>query len=141
MKPLLIENLIKSKFLDFCEDGFDNWFDSIDAETPWTNVGAPRDECFMAAPKFKPLGFNKSEWPLKYSYRKKQYYKSIEMTFDVLRIMNYLNMETDSSYDICFLNKYKDETHHLGWHADDSPEMDGSHPIASISFGAPREIW
>ena len=29
----------------------------------------------------------------------------------------------------------------MGWHADDSPEMDTTHPIAVVSFGAERFIW
>lgn len=44
-------------------------------------------------------------------------------------------------YNVCFLNRYDDQRNHLGWHADDSPEMDHDHPIAVVSFGAEREIW
>lgn len=44
-------------------------------------------------------------------------------------------------FDVCFLNGYKDQSDHLGWHADDSPEMDDSKPIAIVSLGAEREIW
>lgn len=44
-------------------------------------------------------------------------------------------------FDVCFLNGYEDQSDHLGWHADDSPEMDDSRPIAIVSLGAEREIW
>lgn len=44
-------------------------------------------------------------------------------------------------YDTVFLNGYDNGSDHLGWHADDSPEMDDSYPIAIISLGAEREIW
>lgn len=43
-------------------------------------------------------------------------------------------------FDTCFLNRYLDQRDHLGWHADDSPEMDDSRPIVSVSLGVAREI-
>jgi len=52
-----------------------------------------------------------------------------------------LNKKFGTRFNCCFCNGYLNERDHLGWHADDSPEMDSSHPIASISFGAAREIW
>lgn len=56
-------------------------------------------------------------------------------------IMFKLNKEFGTEFDICFLNRYDNEKMWLGWHADDSPEIDPNHPIAVISFGAEREIW
>jgi alkylated DNA repair dioxygenase AlkB len=44
-------------------------------------------------------------------------------------------------FEVCFLNGYRDGRDHLGYHADDSPEMDDKRHIAIISLGAPREIW
>ncbi len=44
-------------------------------------------------------------------------------------------------FEVCFLNRYLDQSDHLGWHADDSPEMDDTRPIAVVSLGAEREIW
>ncbi len=151
MKPILLNNIFKDD-KNFKEDyGYSNWFEFIDQTTQWINVGAPRDECFMAAPKFVPIeitdnssflgNLQTNEWPLKYSYRPGKFYESLKMSFAVENIMRYLNNVTNCEYDICFLNRYEDETKHLGWHADDSPEMDQSHPIASVSFGAEREIW
>lgn len=49
--------------------------------------------------------------------------------------------ETDASYDVCFLNRYENQSDHLGWHADDSPEMDDDRPICIVSLGVAREIW
>lgn len=43
--------------------------------------------------------------------------------------------------EVCFLNGYRDGSDHLGWHADDSPEMDPRRPIAIVSLGARREIY
>jgi alkylated DNA repair dioxygenase AlkB len=44
-------------------------------------------------------------------------------------------------FDICFLNLYLNNRDQLGWHADDSPEIDDNKPIAVISLGTEREIW
>lgn len=52
-----------------------------------------------------------------------------------------LNLEFGTNYNVCFLNRYDDQKMHLGWHADDSPNVDGDHPIAVVSVGAEREIW
>ncbi len=43
--------------------------------------------------------------------------------------------------DVCFVNRYHDQSDHLGWHADDSPEMDDERPIITVSLGVAREIW
>jgi alkylated DNA repair dioxygenase AlkB len=45
------------------------------------------------------------------------------------------------TFEVCFLNRYLNQSDHLGWHADDSPEMDDARPIASVSLGVSREIW
>lgn len=44
------------------------------------------------------------------------------------------------TFDVCFLNMYLDQTDRLGWHADDSPEMDDNSPIAIVSLGVERDI-
>lgn len=109
----------------------ESWFDTLLNEVPWVNKEAPRDECFM------------SLVPLEYTYGNgfTRTYKSIKMHNKVLEIMKKMNMEFKTDYDVCFLNFYKSEKEWLGWHADDSPEMDSEHPIAVISFGVVRDIW
>lgn len=107
-------------------------FDRLLREVKWENRDAPRDECFM------------SDVPLSYTYGKGDHartYHSMEFHPDVKRIMETLNAHEGSQYNICFLNYYKSEREHLGWHSDDSPEMDPTHPIAVVSFGATRDIW
>lgn len=44
-------------------------------------------------------------------------------------------------FELCFLNRYDSAHEHLGWHADDSPEIDPARPIAVVSLGAERELW
>jgi alkylated DNA repair dioxygenase AlkB len=48
---------------------------------------------------------------------------------------------TGTTFDVCFLNGYEDQSDQLGWHSDNSPEMDDDRPIAIVSLGAEREIW
>ena len=52
-----------------------------------------------------------------------------------------IEKQFDCKFEACFLNRYLDQRVHLGWHADDSPEMDNSRPIVIISLGKQREIW
>lgn len=43
-------------------------------------------------------------------------------------------------FEACVLNGYADQKDALGWHADDSPEVDPDRPIAVVSLGAERNI-
>jgi alkylated DNA repair dioxygenase AlkB len=69
------------------------------------------------------------------TYRAKPYHERI------LAIRSSLEVLTGSTFETCFLNRYLDQSDHLGWHADDSPEMDDDRPIGIISLGVEREIW
>src|SRR4051812_11067813 len=64
-------------------------------------------------------------------------YTSNPFTENILEIRDILG----ESYNVCFLNRYDNQRHHLGWHADNHQDMDKTHPIAVVSFGAEREIW
>lgn len=59
----------------------------------------------------------------------------------MLSIRDALTAKTGHKFEVCFLNYYPDQNHHLGWHADDSLEMDDARPIAIVSLGVEREIW
>lgn len=59
----------------------------------------------------------------------------------ILSMKKQLEEFTGSKFEVCFLNGYRDQKDQLGWHADDSPEMDDNRPIAIISLGVEREIW
>lgn len=72
---------------------------------------------------------------------KKRSYRSSPYTQPVQELQNILNEMTNAHYNVCFLNRYDSARMALGWHADDSPEMNPQHPIAVVSFGAVREIW
>lgn len=104
--------------------------DALDrAEISWISVTSVRDECFMA------------ERTISYTYGKMpRTYTSVPYAPEVRELQNNLN-DSGLTYNVCFLNRYNNERQALGWHADDSPEMDPNHPIAVISFGETREIW
>ena len=120
MKPEYIENYTENIFNELLKD------------LNWISTGAPRDEYFM------------SENALEYTYgsgRGERTYSSSLFHPLVKELMERMNKEFDCKYDICFLNYYSGNKNHLGWHADDSPEMDSEHPIASVSYGAERSIY
>lgn len=55
-------------------------------------------------------------------------------------IKDAVERELATRFEVCFLNGYEDARDYLGWHADDSPEMDDARPIAIVTVGAEREI-
>lgn len=71
-------------------------------------------------------------------------YEPQEDHFVIQAIRSGLHIETcipeGTKFEVCFLNRYLHQREQLGWHADDSPEMDDERPIAIASFGAEREI-
>lgn len=98
----------------------------------WLQVTEARLEYFMSD---EPRSYTYGKPPNDREYHSNPY--SIEA--EVLRL--HLNATYGCNYSVCFLNRYDNQKHQLGWHADDSPTMDRDHPIAVISFGAVREIW
>jgi alkylated DNA repair dioxygenase AlkB len=59
----------------------------------------------------------------------------------ILEIKTQLEYDCNCKFEVCFVNGYRDGSDSLGWHADDSPEMDDARAIAIVSFGASREIY
>lgn len=58
----------------------------------------------------------------------------------ILEIRKAIEAMTGTTFEVCFLNMYLDQSDRLGWHADDSPEMDDARPIAIVSLGVERDI-
>lgn len=111
-------------------------YDVLNREVPWVRVNkTPRRECFMSV-----------DLSLTYSYGnsnsdRTRVYTAVEMHPAVRALMDRLNADFECAYNVCVLNNYADHREHLGWHADDSPEQDLTHPIAVMAFGATRELW
>lgn len=79
-----------------------------------------------------------------YSYGLAAYARTYEaqpMHETLLKIWMKAEAQFGHAFETCFLNGYDDGKDHLGWHADDSPEMDDARPILIVTFGAEREIW
>jgi len=87
-----------------------------------------------------------------YSYGVKDYarvYKPQEWHPEIIKIKEQIEQEiawldgnhSEYKFEVCFLNGYENQSDHLGWHSDDSPEMDDDKPIAIVSLGVEREIW
>lgn len=60
---------------------------------------------------------------------------------NILGIRSKVEAHVNEKLRVCFVNGYENARDHLGWHADDSPEMDDNAPIVIVTLGAEREIW
>ncbi len=124
MNPLYFQNYIKDTDLSL-------YFNHL-LNLKWLEVREARKEYFMAYQD------------LSYTYgtgNNAKTYESLPFTGLIHQLTEQLNIDYGTSYNMCFLNRYDDFSKFLGYHADDSPEMNHDHPIASLSFGAEREIW
>ena len=108
-------------------------FKVLSDDLKWVRRGStPRSEYYT------------NQVPVPYTYGKgngqREYLpQTIHPLIDSIR--NDLESFTGAKFEVCFLNRYLNQQDHLGWHADDSPEMDDSRPIVIISLGVEREIW
>lgn len=111
----------------------DEAFEKLKNELNWKRHGnTPREEYYS----------NDSGDP--YSYGLTAYariYEAEPWHEEMLKIRSKLENTVNCLMDVCFLNHYLNQKDHLGWHADDSPEMDHNRPIISISLGVERELW
>jgi alkylated DNA repair dioxygenase AlkB len=98
----------------------------------WSDRGAPRSEYYISRLN-KPYTYGKGRGEREYQPQPATPF--IDVLWWIAE--RYANCK----FDVCFLNRYADQHQHLGWHADDSPEMDDYRPIVIVSFGAAREIW
>lgn len=109
-------------------------FHKLMTELDWYHAGdqVPRKEYYVHS-KGLPYIYGKGQFAREYESRPDH------LVIDYLRVSLYALLGVE--FDVVFLNLYEHERHHLGWHADDSPEMSDEHPIVTVSLGAAREIW
>lgn len=111
----------------------ENVFSVLKNDLEWVRRGkTPRKEYYC----------NKIKKP--YTYGSNGYYRSYEPNKDhymIDKIGNKLLKDFGYEFEACFLNFYENQREHLGWHSDDSPEVDNNRPIAIVSFGVSRDIW
>ena len=116
------------------------YFDLIWSDLPWEQRdGAPRRECWL-----NPYGlaytYGTGDYARTYEAHAMPLWADNQAISLIAGIMLHLNNDYSASFDCCFINGYESGKQHLGWHADDSPEMDHDHPIAVVSLGAERDI-
>ena len=109
----------------------DMFFERLLAEVDWERrENVPRGEIWM-----NPLGtpYTYGRGAGERTYEARRYHPLVAQ---VAARLSMISIDLDA----CFLNRYNNEREALGWHADDSPEIDDDAPIAVISFGAERDI-
>lgn len=108
-------------------------FDALWNGLDWKRVGnTPRREYYC------------NDVPVPYTYGRGVGMRTYEVqawTPDLLAIKAAVELKLGATFEVCFLNCYDNSRDQLGWHADDSPEMDDAKPIAIVTLGAEREIW
>jgi alkylated DNA repair dioxygenase AlkB len=59
-------------------------------------------------------------------------------TSEIAAVRERIRAQYGGAYNSVLLNRYLNEDDSVSWHSDDEPEMDPTHPIASLSLGASR---
>jgi alkylated DNA repair dioxygenase AlkB len=110
----------------------DEVYGLVQAALDMQNYGAPRTE-FYTQRNGLPYTYGRGEGRRTYESKPEP---------EVIRVLRErLEEHCGVPFDAMFANGYADGKDHLGWHSDDSPEMDDNRPIGIISFGVEREIW
>lgn len=107
-------------------------FNALWQELAWLDVAGPRLEYYC------------NDFPVPYTYGRgagERTYQPQPVHPAIAACRDVVEQLTGARLDVCFLNGYRDGSDQLGWHADDSPEMDPARPIAIVSLGARREIY
>lgn len=111
----------------------DDSLTKLQTELDWERRSdAPRSEYYC------------NDFPNSYFYgqgKGKREYKPRPYSETILEIRRALELYTKTKFEACFLNRYLNQSDSLGWHSDNSPEMDDVRPIVTISLGVEREIW
>ena len=108
-------------------------FTVLKNELEWVRIGnTPRNEYYC------------NDFGVPYTYGTEEFARSYDSQPYhplITSIREEIEKETGTIFEVCFLNLYQDQKDQLGWHSDNSPEMDDDRPIAIVSLGVEREIW
>ncbi len=121
------------KFFDASADGIFRGLQGLD----WVRHGdgtVPRMEYYVSKLGL-PYTYGKGEFARTYQPQPMSgYIQAVELALGFAPWLDTFRPE------VCFLNRYLHQRDWLGWHSDDSPEMDDDRPIVIVSFGVEREI-
>lgn len=107
-------------------------FNCLWNELPWVRHDkVPRREYYTNTLGV-PYAYGQAEYARTYESQPSHWL--VRHYMDVLEVMGH-------TFEAVFINGYDDASDFLGWHSDDSPEMDDNRPIAIVSLGAERDIW
>lgn len=110
----------------------DEVFTALERDISWERrPDAPRRECWMSR-LGEPYTYGRGAGQRTY------YPRAVPAL--LADITARLEEKTGTPFEGCFVNCYDGPRDHLGWHADDSPEIDSARPIAVISLGSMRRI-
>jgi hypothetical protein len=103
-------------------------------QIPWLKVpDAPRVECWC------------NDFGMSYQYGRgagiRTYFPLYKWEKFAEALRNDINFKYGIYFEACFINGYENQKDHLGWHSDDSVDINHDKPIAIVSFGVEREIW
>ncbi|KAJ4763933.1 hypothetical protein LUZ62_074308 [Rhynchospora pubera] len=116
------------------------WYEYLDKQIPWTRPTIrvfgkssiqPRDTCYIAnegLPDLKYSGYQ----PYAHSWDEFPPLK------DILKLVH--EVLPGSCFNSLVLNRYKNGSDYVSWHADDEPLYGPTPEIASITFGCEREF-
>ncbi|XP_068641096.1 DNA oxidative demethylase ALKBH2 isoform X1 [Aristolochia californica] len=126
------------RFLPFEESW--NLFDYLDKQIPWTRPSIrvfgrsciqPRDTCYIASEGLPELRYSGYQ-PHAYSWDD---YPPLK---DILAAVH--KALPGSNFNSLLLNRYKNGSDYVAWHADDEKLYGLTPEIASVSFGCEREF-
>ncbi|ASV44332.1 hypothetical protein PBI_SCTP2_317 [Salicola phage SCTP-2] len=116
-------------YVNNCDEAYDKLINELD----WEHRGTtPRYEYYA------------NDWNRSYAYGSEKNPKKFDPKpwHPVMLGIRYdLEKDFNCTFDVCFINMYRNKKDHLGWHSDDSPEMDTHRPIVTVSLGAERNFW
>ena len=122
----------------FNKERADAYFGDLTANVNWARRDTtPRMEAFYST-LGKPYTYGSGGFERTYTPEPMEQASVLEINKSLTSVLEVIG---GPIFELCFLNRYLDQRDHLGWHADDSPEIDPTRPIAVVTFGAEREIW
>ena len=122
----------------FSKNQSDQYLADLTSNVMWNRRDlTPRMEAFFST-LGKPYTYGSNGFERTYEPTPMDQASVVEINNSITSVLETIGSPT---FELCFLNRYLNQSDHLGWHADDSPEIDPARPIAVVSLGVEREIW